>query len=265
MPGNSAVKSTARAALKSFWPQAVACCFVLLAGLFIPFCVCEVGSTVFGVYSALPNALFSALFGFAVILPLFFGVLRYFRRAIYGNTDSTATVFYYFSSKRRYFDMLFFSVMLAVHMLGFAAVTFLPYIVIRIMDHMPMSILPDSFLIQSEFVGGLFFLLGFAFFILATVKYYAAPMIFISCDDIHWTEAFYMSKQLSRYSAGSFLVLIVGFVGWVLLSFSGIALIFTLPYMLAAYVVHCRYAFNFYNHKIQIMQETDFPEYRSTF
>lgn len=265
MPGNSAVKSTARAALKSFWPQAVACCFVLLAGLFIPLCACEVGSAVFGVYAALPNTLFSAFFCFLVMLPLFFGVLRYFRRAIYGNISGITAVFYYFSSKRRYFDILFFSVMLAVHMLGFAAVTFLPYIVIRIMEHMPMSILPDSFLIQSEFVGGLFLLLGFAFFILATVKYYAAPMIFISCDNIHWTEAFYMSKRLSRYSAGAFLVLLVGFVGWGLLSLSGIALIFTLPYMLAAYVVHCRYAFNFYNRKIQLMRETDFPEYRSTF
>ncbi len=265
MPGNAAVKSTAKVALKSFWPQAITACFLVLTILSVPYVASAVNTVIMGVYSLWVNVCIYSVFCVAVVAPLFFGVLRYFRRAVYGNADSLNSLFYYFNNKKRYKNSVWFTFVLAFRLVLVAAVTFLPYLIVKILEFLPIKLFSDSVVMQVGIVRGILFLFGAAFFIVTTARYYISPMLFVSCEDMHWTEVFYLSKHISKYSAGSFLVLLVGFTGWILLSVCGFTLIYTAPYMLTAYVVHCRYAFNKYNHNIELMKETDFPEYRSDF
>ena len=111
----------------------------------------------------------------------------------------------------------------------------------------------------------MFGIIGTVLFVLATSKYYVSPMVYACCPDMHWTEVFYVSKHISRQTTGAFLVLLVGFIGWFAVSLLGVPIIFTLPYFLSAYAVHCRYAFHHYNKRINALKETEFPEFRSSF
>ena len=265
MPGNAAVKSTAKVALRQFWPQAIAACLLFIAVLFVPYVVASVNTVVMGAISVWINAGVYLVFCVVVGAPTFLGVLRYFRRAVYGNVDSLGSLFYYFTNKKRYKNSVWFAFMLAFRLLLVAAITFLPYLIVKILEFLPIKLFSGSVIMQVGIVRGILFLFGAVFFVVTTARYYISPMLFVSCEDMHWTEAFYLSKHISKYSTGPFLVLLVGFVGWILLSVCGFTLIYTAPYMLTAYVVHCRYAFSRYNHNIEIMKETDFPEYRSDF
>jgi uncharacterized membrane protein len=53
--------------------------------------------------------------------------------------------------------------------------------------------------------------------------------------------------MISKHSSGAFASLILSFFGWFLLSLFGIPLVYTLPYFLISYVVHCRFAIVNYN------------------
>lgn len=265
MPGNAAVKSTARTALKGFWPQAIAASLWFMAVCAVLFVLLSVNSTLFGVRATVLNVVLTVIFAFLIIAPCFLGLLRFFRRAIYGNTDSFSSLFYYFSDKHKYKKAVWFFIMLVCRMGAIGLLTFLPYIIVRIIELLPFKFVADSLFLQFSIIRFVMYIIGVLFFLIVNLRYYIAPMLFVSCDDMHWTEIIYVSKHVSRYSSGPFLVLIVGFTGWILLSFLGVTLIYTMPYMLAAYAVHCRFAFSHYNHNIEVMKDTDFPEYRSTF
>lgn len=265
MPGNAAVKSTARTALKAFWPGGIAATLCFLSAMALLFLVCAVNSTLLGTRAFILNIIIAVLFCFFIAVPCFFGLLRFFRHAVYGNLGAFSSLFYYFSDIKKYKKSVWFSLMLICRIGAVGMLTFLPYFIIRIVELLPFRFISDSFFLQFSIVRGVIFFVGLLFFIIMTLRYYIAPMLFVCCDDKHWTEIIYVSKHISRYSSGAFLVLLIGFVGWALLSVLGVTLIYTLPYMLTSYVVHCRFAFNHYNHNIELMKKTDFPEYRSTF
>lgn len=264
MPGNSAVKSTASVALKRFWPQAVAACMCFVAVLFLLIYVCLFNETLLPTYASVINIPLSAISFIAVIMPLVLGMLRYFYKATAGNIDSVVTVFFFFSSGR-YLKSVFFSIMLGIKLLTVAAITFLPYILTRLSVLMQFKLFGENFMFYAELLGVIFEILGILFFVLATAKYYIAPMIYACREDMNWTEVFYLAKHVSRFSSGAFLILLLGFFGWGVLSLFAIPALFTVPYFLSAYCVHCRYAFFHYNHRIDVMKETEFPEYRSSF
>ncbi len=265
MPGNMAVKSTARTALKGFWPQAIAASLWFLAVCSVLMVLLSVNSTLFGVRATVLNVVLSVIYIFLFAVPCLFGLLRFFRRAVYGNVDSLGSLFYYFGDIIKYKKSVWFCFMLVCRMGGSGLLTFLPYFIVRIIEFLPLKFVADSMFLQFSIVRFVVFLVCAIFFLLINLRYYIAPMLFVSCCDMHWTEIIYMSKHISRYSSGPFLVLVIGFTGWILLSFLGVTLIYTMPYMLVAYTVHCRFAFNHYNHNIELMKKTDFPEYRSTF
>ncbi len=265
MPGNTAVKSTARVSLKKFWPQAIACIMVLAATVFIAVYFCFINQIVLKENAYLLNIPILIIYSFSAVIPILFGVLRFFWRSTAGTVDSLLSLFYYYGDRRIFLRLIGFSVTFIIKNVLVAAVTFLPYIITRITSLLPHKIFPESFSLQLDIISGVLFLIGAVFFVLATLKYYPAPMLFVGCEDKHWTEVFYIAKHVSRYTSGPFVILAVGFIGWMLLSLLGVTVVFTLPYMFAAYSVHCRYAFNYYNHSIKLLDQTDFPEFRSVF
>lgn len=265
MPDNSAVKNTARVSLRSFWPQGIAVAFILIALAFIIYSVVGMISAIFGRFALIVAPAVAIPAGFLLAAPLILGILRYFWRATFGTLDSMGALFYYFE-KGSYRMALQFSVMFVMRHVIAAAVCFFPYAAATVVLKLQLGWLQfhnGAFYIQllCFFLG----VIGTVGFVLFATKYYLAPMLFVSCEDKHWTEVFYLSKRVSRYTSGSFLVLICGLLGWIALSFLGITMLYTLPYILACYAVHARYSFNYYNHNMSVLQETGFGEYRSIF
>ncbi len=265
MPGNAAVKSTARAALSAFWLKAIVSTLIALAALAVLIYAETVFYTVCGKASVIVAVVFTVLFTFFVLCPLFLGVLRFFWRSTAGSGDNVTSVFYYLSNRLHYLKCLAFSASLLLRLLIVAFFSFLPFIAIRSIIGAPFAAATEQIGLYLQFLSSVFLSLGWVFFIIFSVRFYLAPALFVGCEDLHRSEIIYLSKLLSRSTAGAFIVLCFGMLGWLLLSVLGITMVFTVPYILAAYVVHCRYAVNHYNHKVKIINETDFPEFRSDF
>lgn len=265
MPDNSAVKSTARVSLRNLWPQAIAVASILLAAVFIVVVICSVNSLAFGTFAKYVNIAAAVLLFFTVLAPLILGVLRWFWRATAGKADQVTSVFRYFG-KDKYRRAFIFAFMYVTKNALIAGVSLLPFFAVTIASKLPLDMISvHSGELYLGLIGVLLGVLGTVVFLLLSTKYYIAPMIFVCCEDKHWTEVFYLSKRVAQYSSGAFLVLVAGMLGWMLLSFFGVTMIYTLPYMLAAFAVHCRYSFHYYNHNMNILQENGFSEYRSEF
>lgn len=264
MPGNAAVKSTARVALKGFWPQAIFVCMLLCAGAFGLIYVCSLRGEMLPRVSPFLSIPAAILVFIAVLFPLFLGAFRFFYKATAGNTDGIATVFQFFEIKK-YLKTLFFSAVFSFKLITVAVVTYLPYWLIKIAMSLEFKFFTENVFFYAEILLIVFGIIGTVLFVLATSKYYIAPMLYACRDDMNWTEVFYIAKHISRQSAGSFLVLLIGFTGWALLSLFGIPIVFTLPYFLASYAVHCRYAFYHYNRSLSLAENTEFLKYRSSF
>ncbi len=265
MPGNAAVKSTARAALGTFWLKAIACTLILLAAIFTAVYAETVFYTVCGKASAVVTIVFTVLFTFFALCPLFLGVLRFFWRSTAGAGDNVTSVFYYLSDLSCYLKSLAFLASLLGRLVLVAFFSFLPFITVKAVMGASLNFATEQIGFYLQFLSSVFLALGWVFFIIFSVRLYLAPSLFVGCEGLERGEIIYLSKLLSRSSAGAFIVLCFGMLGWILLSVFGVTMIYTVPYIISAYVVHCRYAVNHYNHKVKIMGETDFHEFRSDF
>lgn len=265
MPGNAAVKSTARAALKGLWLSAIACTLLLLSAVFVAVYAASVFATAFAAVGEIIASVFVALFLCLCIAPLFLGVVRFFWRATADGDKNILSVFYYFESAPRYIGSLKFIIALLIRLALIALAVFSPYIAVEALCAIPSDILSEQIRMHLSFTSSVFASLGVLFFILFSVRFYLSPVLYVACGELDRHEILYLSKTVSRRSAGAYLVLIVGMVGWILLSALGVTLIYTVPYMLVSYVIHCRFAINYHNRKTRQAEQTDFPEFTSDF
>ena len=97
--------------------------------------------------------------------------------------------------------------------------------------------------------------------IFVALKYYLAPFLFVSDANMHPAEAINMSVIISRRTGSDFVALVLSFALWILLSVFVAPLIFTIPYFIAAYGVHCRYAVTAYNNDVDNFNSKDAPFY----
>ncbi len=265
MPGNDAVKSTARVILKSCWPQLIAAAFLLLCGAFIGIYIENLILLVFGRIAGTVSVPFIIGYWLCCFSPLTLGVLRYVWRRSGGAEPEIDSVFYYFSSSAAYFKSVYFSLCFTARMVISAAVAFLPYLALIFSNRVAHELVSEQTRMHVMLLSILFAVVGVILFIVLSVRYYIAPLLFVGSEQLEVAETFYLSKLISRETAGAYIVLLIGMCGWLLLSLFGVTLVFTLPYMLVAYAVHCRYAVYFHNHRARMLEETDFPEYRSSF
>lgn len=264
MPGNAAVKNTARVILKGMWPKLIACTFLGIAVAFIGiYAISAVSLLVFG---AVWMELLALICYFLLIfMPLSLGILRFVWRQINDADDDIEIVFYYFSSAAQYFKSLLFTVTFGIKLLISAVLAFFPYLAVRYALYSSADFLSEQMEMRLLFLSAIFWLCGMIFFIILSVRYYISPLLFVCCSDIEVSEVMHLSKLISRKTAGSYIVLVLGMIGWILLSVFGITMIYTVPYLLLTYAVHCRYAIYYYNHRIRLNEETSFPEFRSSF
>ncbi len=249
--GSKIVKITAKTALKGNMLKAI---FTICIFLFCYF-ICNYSA---GIFSYTGNFAFSyVLFTLMLIFllaPLFLGLLRFIWRMLFSANDNPITVFYYFSDKSRYIKALSFVFHFIFKAIPIGLLLFFPIFIIwfvtqgffyEIIDvAIPLwtanlnSIL--KILIVFAVVSLLFYML----------RFYIAPILFVADEEMDVFETLHRSTVISRKSSLDFIYLISSLIGWILISFFVIPLIFTLPYILTAYAVHVRFAVAEYNKHI---------------
>lgn len=256
------VKQTAKTALIDKFLSSVAVCCVLIFTYFI----CSLIASLVSVFAAEIGFVVVLLASFVFALsPLTLGVLYYFRRLIWKCEDSALVIFKYFSSVKEYKRALEFTLLLLARFAVAAVIAFFPCLVIWILSNesvyevfgMSLPVWASNLWALNSFVV-IFAILALLFIML---KFYLAPFIFVSNDEIDSAEAVNMSTIISKRTGGDFFGLVVSFSGWILLSLFVAPLIFTLPYFCASYSVHCRFAITAYNRDVDHFNTINTPSY----
>lgn len=252
--GSSAVKATAKAALKGNWPRACVACIVLLQSAFIGLLIAEIVNYVGGSIAAV---VFLAVLAVFLFCPLLLGVVRFFWRLIFDAFDSPVSVFYYFSSRKLYRRALSLTLAIGLRAVLYGVLLYLPAAVVHIFSSPGIYDLLNISI--PLWTGNLYYLALFLqtvagvilFFLM--LKFYMAPFFAVADEEMTIGEAVHMSVIVSRGSLLDFVYLLFSFAGWILLSLIVLPLLFTLPYFVTAFSVHIRYAVAEYNRKIEKM------------
>ncbi len=255
LPNSSNIKKQAKALLGGRWPLGIGAVMLIIFFLLFVFVLFSMLYPYFT--SGTPFIILSIFLVFvtlAIGFPLMLGVLKVFR-AIYNNQDTDLyTVFFYFSSPTRLARAIRLCITFTIQFGIIAILLLLPSLVIEALSsgELPLFANKDMPLWFSNlWVFGAFLrTIAIAILIFLALRYYLAPYIFIINDDIDVMEATLLSRKASKMSIGNFIVLILSFTGWLLLSFLAVPLIFTVPYALMCYTVHAEATIALYNKKI---------------
>ena len=253
------VMATVRDALRTkFLRVAVACLIPFITGMILVV-------TFSMLFEALPKiivAILAAAAVFFILYPIIMGTVRFFVRFIKGGIEEdAAAVFYYFTSGRKYGKILYLQIILLIKKLGVGLVTALPMLIAWVISG---SFVYDLFNIAmpiwAQSVSYIIIylrVLGFVAYFLITLRYYLAPFLLAADEGMHAAEAVYMSKLISKRTLIDFVFLLFSHIIYILLSFILLPAVFTLPYLVGAYVVHCDSAVEQYNNTVKKLSEED--------
>ena len=256
------VKKTAKTALADHWIQAIVVSVVLVFAFFIG----ELTATLVSIVADMIGyIIFLFLFVVFAIYPLFLGALSWFRRLLWGQNDSVLLIFKYFSSKADYKRALHFVAILTTKLAVVAAVLFSPCVIVLILSsewffamfNLSLPVWTSNLWTLNSF----WIIIATFALVFVALKYYLAAFLFVSNDDLHPAEAVNMSTIISKRTGGDFMGLTLSFCGWILLSFLVAPLVFTIPYFITSYGVHCRYAITAYNNDVDRFNAKDTPYY----
>lgn len=252
LPSGSIVKETAKTAMKgnrlNLSVGSVALVFVFLINGLLSAVLAEITTEIIALA-------FEMLFLIFVILPLLFGTVRFFRRAVWGEKESPAEIFYCFGGKAKYLRALSLGVKLALRFGITLLVCLIPagilYLFGKAEFYSALNILMPSFAPSLSVVAIIFEVLGVSAAILINLKYYLAPFFAYANEEISTNEAIRMSRIVARGSLPDFCWLLISFIGWIIISILVIPLVFTLPYFLSCYTVHARFSVAQYNKTVK--------------
>ncbi len=256
------VKKTAKTALSQNFLTSVAVCCVFLFIYFIG----SLTASMVSIFAGTAGYVIAfALIAVFALSPLALGMLCFFRRLIWENHDSALVIFRYFSSASEYKRALHFTILLFVRLLIVALVTFSPCIVLWLLSNdalyeafgFSLPIWASNLWTLNSFVA----IISAFMLVFVMLKFYLASFIFVANDDIDPAEAVNMSTIISKRTGGDFFGLTLSFAGWIVLSIFIAPLIFTLPYFMASYSVHCRFAVTAYNRDVDRFNESNTPSY----
>ena len=135
MPSTTAVKNTVRSTLKGRWPEAIV---VGLLPIFAFFFFSLTVSVILPLlkryqdYFFLSIMLLSSVF---VVLPLFFGVLRYFWRMTDGTKEHLFSAFHFFKNKRLYIRSLKLTFVILFKIGLVFLLCLLPFFAVQLFSH----------------------------------------------------------------------------------------------------------------------------------
>ena len=251
MPGNTPVKDTARVCLKKIWPAAIAASVIIGATAVFGFCISSAAS---GVWTQTVATVTAVLYFIFITAPLIMGLIFWLWRVTVLNDSPVTEMFYPFSSWMVYMRVMRFIFLLAIRLIIMFVVVMLPYALAHIASspelysHLngTMPVWTVNIWVFAEFLK----YAGIAAFFISALRYYLAPVLFVAGSEITSAEALHMSRMVSKVSMGSFIQLVLGFAGWAILSVLLIPALYTLPFFLVSFILHCRYAINYYNGRL---------------
>ena len=245
---NSVIKITSKTILKNKYNISIFASLIVVFSYLICYCFCSVFATLFGDIIAY---CFLGLIIIFLFTPIFFGLLRYFWRMNCCCIDKPYSVFYYFSNFSLYKRVTYFSVSLTIKTLIYGFILLIPAIIIWLISQ---SFIYDIINIDIpiwtanlHFVFILLRTIGIVLLFLLMLKYYIAPFLLIADENMEIGECFHLSKIISKKTTIDFIYLILSMLGFIILSLFIAPAIFTLPYIIVVYLVHCRFSVAEYN------------------
>ncbi len=208
-----------------------------------------------------------ALLDFFLLFPCVLGLLRFFRHLMWEEKDDIIAVFHYFGSFELYKKAIKsgFGFILKLLLIGLAVYT--PSIILAILGNAEiyelLGVTKPPFIVNIVGAADVLTAISTVVFIIVTIRYYLTPFLLVADEDMDVGEALHMSKVISKNSAIDFAALALSFSFWILISIFIIPLPFTLPYMILAYMVHCRFAVAHYNKIADSVNQSNIPFYSS--
>lgn len=240
------IKTNAKTELKQNWVAAIFAVTVLLCVIFAVLIFNSLILDVFGISVSVSNktsvagaeiSLILSLFSAILILPVFQGTIRWFWALITDEVRPLSEIFYYFSSKKRFFNLIQLYALIIGRLFIIYVLCLLPWGI--------CSVLLAENSIKIHLLAVLITLGSFAFLALA-LKYVHSNVLIIINEDLSPYNAVKLSCKISRVNRFPQLIIALSFAGFVLLSFLGITIIYTLPFMLCSYVVYVRFSITDY-------------------
>lgn len=242
------IRENSRIALKKDYLHYIAVSIMLLLTTVFTVLAVEIFSEIAGDVFAVLVLLLLLIF---LVFPVFLGILRFFWRCQFNANDTVSDAFYYFASVSVFFRAAKLSLLLALKTALIAAVCFAPTIFAQILCNPEFYELigvqfPD-FATNLWFTRGCLSAAGTIAFLFTGLRYYLAPFLLVVDENIIPSEAIEISRIISKRTRSDYIGLVFSLSGWIILSFIGIPLIFTVPYFIMAYIVHSRFAVAQYN------------------
>lgn len=263
-PNSSIIKITAKTALKGKLFKSVFASVVVMIAFFIT-------NYSISLLSLIANEIFigvlSAIATVFIISPIIIGLLRYFWHNIFDVNDNPIAVFYYFSSKSLYFNVIKLIFTLIFKSLPIGILLFLPTVFLWIISHNYIFDLIN--IAKPLWSANLSYIILFSrtfatvILIIYMLKFYIAPVLFVADENMDISEAMLMSSVISKKTTLDFIYLFFSFFGWVIISIFVIPMLYTIPYILTAYLVHARFAIADYNKHLNEKFNVEFPSYET--
>ncbi len=262
MPSVAAVKSTVKSSLKGRWPEAIATGLLpLFAFYFFNLSASVISPILKGYenYLLIAILLLSVVF---VVLPLFFGVLRYFWRITDGAEEEISTAFHFFKSKSLYLRSLKLTLVISFKIGVVFFLCLIPFFAVELFSQfLVYDIFKEAlpvWAINISAFKSLFYNFGSFFAFAISLRYYLIPVIAVMDENLLVLEAVHISTTVAKRSFSSFSALIFSCLGWIALSILVLPQIYTVPFLLGCYVVHSRFALVNYNLNLEFQEKNRF-------
>lgn len=259
LPSSSVVKQTAKTVLKGNMLRSVtAASIAILGSLIANYIVSLVAHIVSEPVAVLMQYAFIVL----LTLPLFLGLLRFFRRMQWGINDDVISVFHYFSGAQQYKRALNLILPISVQIFIRMIIFSLPVTVLTALSndrfYKEIGLKMPAWAYDLQSLTVFFEIIAIILVAVSSLRLYLAPFLYVADEDMDYAEALHRSKVISKRTRLDFAFLVATLLLWILLSVLLVPFIFTLPYFMLCYLVHCRFAVAQYNATVSSIYNTPF-------
>ena len=266
LPSSVAVKSTAKDSLKGVWPAAITVGVLLTLTYYFGMFLSELVKAVVPFNDTAVTIVTLAVYLLVLYIPLFLGALRWFWCITAKKPYDKKEVFTYFSSPKKYFRTIGFTLSLLVRLVFCALAAFFPAIIASVLSapwfYSLLNFTMPMWSANLPVVANFLEVLGLILFVFLSLRFYLSGLLLVIDDDMHPGEAFYISGLISRDFLMNFIILLFSFFGWIIISLFAVPLIFTLPLLIASFTVHGRFAINYYNTKVNRWQQDNYVAFK---
>ncbi|MBQ7124583.1 MAG: DUF975 family protein [Oscillospiraceae bacterium] len=195
---------------------------------------------------------------YALILPgVYLGNIKLHVAFAEGKDESLSTLFDMFSSFKKYIKAIFFSVFMAIRLAVTAVIFAAPGLgVLYCADTFIPKGTPtlEILKIGAICVGLSVAITGFGAFLVFAQRWFLAPYYFAEGNKIG--KAFSLSVKATKEVRSDIIRFNLSFIGWALLSFLILPLLWSVPYYFTASAIYAKFLMEKYEHSLAQVPET---------